>query len=116
MMPAWASQAPPPPPPWKICTNRTPRSTMRRAARQSRPNGRVAVAIEAVERLRRRPLVVQLEGFGHRGLHAESQLIGLDARAQRRVVGIVDARQPIEPAHQAELGDLFLVAHARARA
>ena len=31
---AWASQAPAPPlAPWKICTNRTPRSTSRRAAR-----------------------------------------------------------------------------------
>ena len=74
------------------------------------------VAIEAVECLRRRPFFSELERFGHRGLHAEGQLIGLDPRPQRRVVGIVDARQSIEPAHQAELGDLLLRAHARARA
>ena len=66
------------------------------------------VAIQAVECLRRRPLLVQLEGLGHGGLHAEGQLIGLDPRPQRRVVGIVDARQAIEPAQQAELGDLLL--------
>ncbi len=87
------------------------------AGGQAKPSERTGhVAIEAVECLRRRPLVVQLEGLGHGGLHAESQLIGLDAGPQGRVVGIVDARQAIEPPHQAELGDLLLLAHARARA
>ena len=57
-----------------------------------------------------------LQRLGHGGLHAEGQLVGLDPRPQRRVVGIVDARQAIELAQQAELGLLLLGAHARAPA
>ena len=73
LMPLCASQAPPPPPPWKTCTKRTPRSTSRRAARHSWPNGRVAGLVQAVELLRRRRLLLQLQRLGHGGLHAESQ-------------------------------------------
>ena len=58
-------------------------------------------------------LLLELQRLGHGGLHAEGQLVGLDAGPQRRVVGIVDAREAIELAQQAELGRLLLAAARR---
>ena len=83
---SWASQAPAPPVPWKICTNRTPRSTSRRAARQCRPNSREASLVEAVEPMRLRGLGLQMDHLGNGRLHAEGQLVRLDpcARAPDR--------------------------------
>src|ERR1700730_15923438 len=56
------------------------------------------VVIQTIELARRGALLLKLEYFRHGGLHAEGQLIGLDARTQRRVVRIIDAGQAIEPA------------------
>jgi hypothetical protein len=64
--------------------------------------------VEAIELPRRRRFAVELDHFRHRGLHAEGELVRLDAGAEGRVVGVLDAREPIEPAEQIELALLFL--------
>ena len=99
----WASQAPAPPLlPWKTCTNRTPRSTSRRAARHcsaERPASRLVQAVE----LAASPASpsAKCSDLGHRRLHPERQLVRLDPGPQRRVVGVLDRREPVQLARAA---------------
>ena len=63
-----------------------------------------------------RRLVGELQDLGHGRLHAEGQLVRLDPGPQRRVVGILDGREPVEPAEQLELAALLLAEDVRRRA
>ena len=48
--------------------------------------------VEAVQLLRRRRFGGEVDDVGHGGLHAEGQLVRLDPRRERRVVGVLDRR------------------------
>ena len=65
------------------------------------------VLIQPVEPLGGRRLVAQIDHLGNGRLHAEGQLVRLDPRSQGRVVGILDGREPIQPAQQLELTGLL---------
>ena len=79
----WASQAPAPPlVPWKTCTKRTPLSTSRRAARHCWPNVFVTSWSRPYSLAGRFGLGVELQHLGHGRLHAEGELVALDAGAQ----------------------------------
>src|SRR5262245_17001234 len=71
--------------------------------------------VEAVEPAGLLVFVLEPEDFGHRGLHAEGELVGLDARPQHRILRIFDARLAVEPAEEVELGRLLFLEPARAR-
>src|SRR5262249_24747014 len=59
-----------------------------------------------------RGLLFQLQRLRHGRLHAEGQLVRLDAGPQRLVVGVVDAGQPVQLPQHAELGLLVVAANA----
>ena len=71
---AWWSQ-----PPAYTCTNRTPRSTSRRATSSFAPD--LGVAVQLADLLR---LLGDVEGVGRLGLHPERHLERLDARLELR--------------------------------
>ena len=65
------------------------------------------VVVQPIQPPDRRRLVAQIDHLGHGRLHAEGQLVRLDPRSQSRVVGILDGREPIQPAQQLELAGLL---------
>ena len=69
--------------------------------------------VQTVQFLRGLIFVGELERLRHRGLHAERQLIRLDAGAQCRVIRVLRRSKTIEPAHQIEVDALLLLADAR---
>ena len=73
------------------------------------------VLIQAVEPMACRRLVVKPQHLGHGHLHAEGQLVRLDPRSQGGIVGILDRREPIQPAEQLELARLLLAEDLAAR-
>ena len=114
--PLWASQTPAPPAPCWTWMKRTPRST--KPARGQHLHAEVARrrVVEAVQLLRRLRLVVEVERLGHRRLHAEGELVGLDPRVQGRVVRVLDRLELVQPADEVEADLLLLGADVAARA
>ena len=70
--------------------------------------------VQAVEVLRGLRLVGQTDDLGDRHLHAEGQLVRLDPRPHRLIVGILDPREAVQFVEQIELcpalGDRHVVA------
>src|SRR5207302_582804 len=71
--------------------------------------------VHAVELPRLLVLILELEELRHGGLHAERQLVGLAARAQRRIVGVLGLGEAIEAPQQVELPRLVLAGLAPGR-
>ena len=59
--------------------------------------------IDAVELRVASALLFELHRLGNRGLHLKRELVGLDARAQILVVGIIDAGERVQFSEQAEV-------------
>ena len=66
----------------QICTNRTPRSTSRRAIRQRVPYSRVVGLVDAVQLVRGFAFGGDVERFLGGDLHPGGQLVAGDARGQ----------------------------------
>ena len=99
----WASQAPAAPSPWKTWMNRTPalgQPPGRQELLAERPGH---VVVEAVEPSRGLVLVVETQDFGNGRLHAEGQLVRLDPGAQLGIVGVLQGREPVQPAQEVGL-------------
>ncbi len=58
--------------------------------------------VEAVQGLRLPRFLLEIQDLRDGRLHAEGQLVGLDAGGKRRIVGVSDRAQLVEPSHQAE--------------
>ena len=72
-------------PPEKICTNRTPRSTSRRANSACLAKWSAILAIDAIQRLDLGRLLVDVERFGGCRLHAIGQFEVFNPRGQFRL-------------------------------
>ena len=71
--------------------------------------------LESVEPARAVGFALQLQRLGHGCLHARGHFVGQDPGPQLWIVGIIDARETIEPAQQAKLGLLLFGLHAAGR-
>ncbi len=86
----------------KICTNRTPRSTSRRAIRQPRAVFARLRLVEAVHRLRGLRFVRDVEGLLGGRLHAGGQFVAGDAGLEVGLAGMplqvpaVELREKVE--------------------
>ena len=88
-------------PPRKSCTNRTPRSTSRRAIRQRVPYSRVAAWSRPYSSLDVLRLARDVERLLGGGLHRGGQLVAGDARFQ---VGLAGVRRQVPPVQLGRAG------------
>jgi len=65
-------------------------------------------AFQTIERLRRGGFSRDVDHAWHGRLHVEGQLVALDPGPQRRVVRILDGRQPVQPGQQLKFAALLL--------
>src|SRR5687768_18605135 len=69
--------------------------------------------IDAVHRFRRDGFLFKIDYARHGYLHLEGEFVGLYARAQLLVVGIVDSGERIQLSEQTEVLQLLLGSHPR---
>ena len=58
------------------------------------------IVVQTVKTLRRSVLIAESQDLGHGRLHPEGQLVRLDPGAQLGVLGILQGRQPVQPAKE----------------
>ena len=90
-------------PPRKSWTNRTPRSTSRRAIRQRVPYSRVCVLVQSVERFDVSGLVRDVERLLGGRLHGGGELVAANPGFEVGLAGMAFEVPSIEPVEECEI-------------